>query len=176
MTPEMDFHMDRLITHRDLSAAKELTRLVTIECLRDLERIVSNVSLTTLRLLTTTGDIYNKGQAISEEGLRAYMKEARGDIFFFKINVRVSDLHPDIQDRFFFPEDPVEIWFDVRKVEGVERVAAFCRIGMVIFKGFESSSPTVVYEIINRDSEFFKLLLKYHFPHWLEEARRSVTP
>lgn len=175
MTPEMDFHMDRLITHRDISSAKELTRLVTVECLRDLERIVSNESLTTLRLLTTTGDIYNKGQAISEEALRAYMEEARGDIFFFKINVRVSDLHPDIQDRFFFPEDPVEIWFDVRKVEGVEMVAALCRIGMVTFKGFESCSPTVVYEIINRDSEFFKLLLKHHFPHWLEEARKSVV-
>ncbi|MBI5874831.1 MAG: hypothetical protein HZB81_03130, partial [Deltaproteobacteria bacterium] len=46
--------------------------------------------------------------------------------------------------------------------------------GEVIFKGFESATPTIVYEIVNKDSEFSKLLLAYHFDKWHEEAQKAA--
>ncbi|MEK7689135.1 MAG: hypothetical protein AAB313_02630, partial [Deltaproteobacteria bacterium] len=55
--------------------------------------------------------------------------------------------------------------------EGIKQIDVFCKAGEIIFKGFESATPTIVYEILNKDSDFSKLLLTYHFDRWYEEAK-----
>jgi hypothetical protein len=65
----------------------------------------------------------------------------------------------------------LELWFGVEVKEGVEMVEGFSGSGEVVFKGFESATPTVVYEILDNEGPFFKALKTYHFRTWLEEAK-----
>ena len=52
----------------------------------------------------------------------------------------------------------------------------FCKAGEIIFKGFEAAIPTVIYEIIGRNSLFARLLLMHHFDKWYEEAQNIKLP
>ncbi|HKZ46840.1 MAG TPA: hypothetical protein VJ202_05610, partial [Thermodesulfobacteriota bacterium] len=84
---------------------------------------------------------------------------------------RITELKKEIQNSFFFPFKALELWFAVFMTEGIKQIDVFCKAGEIIFKGFESATPTIVYEIVNKDSDFSKLLLAYHFDKWHEEAR-----
>ncbi len=59
--------------------------------------------------------------------------------------------------------------------KGVEKAELFCRIGEIVFKGFESSPPTEIYEIIDRDGELFKALMKEHFKDWFTTAQKAAN-
>ncbi len=170
MPPEFDNAIDKLLTNRDPVTAQAMAQVLAKEYLDDLKKIISGAPFTSLRLVTYITDIYNKGQAFSEEALEAYMKETRGTRFFFRRTVKVEELAPEIRERFFFPQDPLEFVFGVENIQGTEVVEAFYRCGEVAFKGFEAATPTVVYEILNREGEFFKALVKHHFQRWKEEA------
>lgn len=164
-------HLEGMITRKDISEARDLASLLAQECFKDFKRIISGEPISSLRLLRAVSDIYNKGQALSADALRAYIKESTGKGFFFKRDVQIAELNKEIQNTFFFPFKTLELWFGVFMTEGVKQIDVFCKAGEIIFKGFESATPTIVYEILNKDSDFSKLLLAYHFDRWYEEAK-----
>ncbi len=175
MPPSMDEQLENIIAHKDSSEAKGLAQILAQECFNDFRRIISGEPLSSLRILSTASDIYNKGHALSEDALKAYIKESRGRGFFFKREAQITELNKEIQNTFFFPFKALELWFGVFMTEGIKQIDVFCKAGEIIFKGFESATPTIVYEIVNKDSEFSKLLLGHHFDKWHEEAQKAAS-
>ncbi len=171
LPPEIERAFEKLIMNRKSTSAQAMTQVMANEFFGDLKKIISGETFSALRVVSTTTDIYNKGQAISESALEAYIKEAKGTKFFFKKTVPATELDSSIQDEYFFPNETLEFWFGVETGKSGERVEVFYKNGEVIFKGFEVNTPTVVYEIINGEGGFCRSLLKHHFHDWLEEAR-----
>jgi hypothetical protein len=173
MTPEIDDAIEGLISGRSNTDAKAIAEFVATKYYSDLKKLAKGVPFSSLRLLTSTTDIYNKGRAITKEALEAYIKDTKGRSFFFKKAVKASKLNKSFQDTFFFPTDELELWFGVEVKKAVETVEGFLRSGEVVFKGFESAKPTVVYEILDNEGPFFKGLQTYHFNEWLEGAKKA---
>ncbi|MBI5641947.1 MAG: hypothetical protein HY954_00575 [Deltaproteobacteria bacterium] len=171
--PELDSAFEKLITNAKPQNAQALTQIMANEFYSDLKRIVAGETFSSLRLISSNTDIYNKGQALSINALEAYIKETRGSKFFFKKTVDAGELDPAIQEQYFFPSSTLEFRFGIEAVKGVERIEAFYRSGEVVFKGFEANTPMVIYEMINSEGEFFRLLVKFHFHKWLEEAKAA---
>ncbi len=69
--------------------------------------------------------------------------------------------------------DLMEFYFGYDAKEGVEEISTFVLIGEVVFKGFETKPPTVVYEMLDADAPLFKSIRKRHFGAWLEEAKKK---
>ncbi|GEM_PF-1692274 len=174
MPPSMDEHLEGMIIRKDVSEAKDMASALAQECFGDFRRIISGEPLSSLRILSAASDIYNKGQALSVDALKAYIKENSGRGFFFKREVQITELNKETQNTFFFPFKALELWFGVFMTEGIKQIDVFCKAGEIIFKGFESAIPTIVYEIVNKDSDFSKLLLAHHFDKWHEEAKAGL--
>ncbi len=118
-------------------------------------------------------DIYNVGEAISGPALDAYLRETRSTHFFFRRSVNTGELHPEIRQRFFFPEDV--IFFVIGKsLTGATEPAIFRYAGQVAFRGFEHNLPSAVYEIMRPESPLVALLLRHHFPAWITEGTTST--
>ncbi len=174
MPSDLDSAFEKLLTNRKSSGAQAMAQIMSNEFYNDLKKITSGEPFSNLRLISFTTDIYNKGQALSIDALKAYMREAKGTKIFFQKSVEASDLDPYIQESFFFPVTPLEFWIGFESVKGVERVEVFCKSGEVIFKGFEANTPTAIYEMITPDGDFFKALSKSHLHHWIEDARKAL--
>lgn len=173
MPASLDDKLEEIIIHKDISKAKDLAQILAQESYKDLRSIIAGESFSSLRILAAVSDIYNKGQALSEDALKAYIKENKGKGFFFKKQVQVSCLDREIQSTFFFPFKILELWFGVFVTGGIKNVELFCRAGEITFKGFEAATPTVVYEMVSKSSDFSKLLLKHHLDKWYEEASKT---
>ncbi|MBI5493367.1 MAG: hypothetical protein HY893_10610 [Deltaproteobacteria bacterium] len=173
MPPELDSAFEKLLTNRKASSAQAMARIMANEFLNDLKKITSGETFSNLRLVSFTTDIYNKGQALSYGALQAYIREAKGTKSFFQKTVEVRDLDPYIQEAFFFPVTTLDFWLGLESVKGSERVEVFYRSGEVIFKGFEANLPTVIYEMVNPEGDFFKALSRSHIHNWIEEAKKA---
>ncbi|HUU04036.1 MAG TPA: hypothetical protein VM425_21545 [Myxococcota bacterium] len=121
-------------------------------------------------------DIYNLGEALSAGALDAYLRQTRHTHFFFRLQVRTGELHPELRDRFFFPEEVSSLVVGRRMGDQVpiEEVEIFRYVGQILFRGFEVTRPTSVYEILRQRSPFLQLLIRHHLPAWLKEA--SANP
>lgn len=170
---ELEAAFEKLTAARKPAMAEAMGRIMINEFMGELKKIVNGEPFSNLRLITSTTDIYNKGQAISAEALQAYIRERRGTRHFFRKTVKSASLGDYIQEAFFFPSESLEFVFGYEVDKGVDIVEGFCRAGEVIFKGFEASTPVVIYEIMNEDGLFFKSLVKQHFKTWREEAERG---
>jgi hypothetical protein len=171
--PELETPFEKLITNRKPAGAEAMTRIMANEFLGDLKKIISGEAFTSLRLISSTTDLYNKGHAISLEALYAYMKENKGTTCFFKKTVPLDSLNKAILNAFFIPHETLSFWFGVKVVNGTEQIELFYKSGEVIFKGFESNNPTEIFEMINPEGDFFKMLVKHHFHRWHEEAKQA---
>ena len=171
MPPELDSAFEKLIGSGKPASAQAMTQIMANEFFIDLKKIIAGEAFTNLRIISSTTDIYNKGQAISVNALEAYMREKKGTKFFFKKTVDPKDLDSAIRDAFFFPVTPLEFWLSTETIKNSERTEAFFKSGEVIFKGFEANIPMVIYEMLNSEGEFFRQIVKYHFHQWLDEAR-----
>ena len=174
MPPEIENAFEHLLTSRKESNAQALTKVLSEEYLKDLKSIISGEPFSSLRLISSTTDIYNKGEALSSNALEAYIRETKGKKRFFKKIVPIKDLDKSIRDAFFFPSETLELWFGVEKKKNSEDIEIFYNNGKIIFKGFETATPVVVYEILNTDGAIFKALVKYHFKKWSQEAAQSA--
>ncbi|MBI1912455.1 MAG: hypothetical protein HYS21_10715 [Deltaproteobacteria bacterium] len=170
--PELDSAFEKLISNRKPSNAKAMAQLMANEYYNDLKKIISGEAFSALRVISSTTDIYNKGQALSINALAAYIKENKGTKWFFEKAVDVAELDRSIQELFFFPQPRLEFYFGVEVVKNIEYIEAFCKSGEVIFKGFEAATPMIVYEMLSPEGEFFKLLLKHHMQDWITEAKK----
>jgi len=173
LPPELDRAFEKLIMNRKAASAQAMTQVMANEFFSDLKKIISGDPFSSLRVVSTTTDIYNKGHAISDSALHAYMKESKGVKFFFKKTISLEELDESIKDAFFFPNDTLEFWFGVESAKKGEMVEAYYRNGEVIFKGFEANTPTVIYEILNMEGEFARALIEHHFQEWLDAARKA---
>lgn len=171
LPPELDSAFEKLLSTRKDSGAKAMAEVMANEFYGDLNRIISGEPFSSLRVISSTKDIYNKGEALSINALEAYMRENRGSKWFFHKTVEAASLEREVRDAFFFPSDTLEFWFSHEQVRGSDRIEIFHRSGEIIFKGFEASTPMTVYELINPDGEFFKAIVRHHFHAWLEESR-----
>lgn len=171
--PEIDAQIDDMIMHKDLDIIEDIAKIVANDCYDDLKKIVNREPISSAKSLSATSDIYNKGQALTDAALEAYMQETKTVKVFFKKEPSVSELHQDIQSRFFFPEDKIELWFGIDVSGKMDTLKIFSRCGTVTFKGFEAAAPTVVYEILDTSSDFFNMLVKHNFHDWFEEARNQ---
>ncbi len=174
MPPELENAFEKLISRGTPATAKAMSKVMANEFLSDLGKIIAGEAFTSLRLISASTDIYNKGQALSESALDAYIRETRGTKMFFKKTVDTSDFDESIREAFFFPSETLEFRFGVVVVRGIEQIEGFVKAGEVIFKGFEASTPVTVYEMLNPESEFFKSILKHHARHWVEEAKKAA--
>lgn len=174
MPPELENAFEKLISRGTQATAQAMSKVMANEFLSDLGKIISGEPFTSLRLISASTDIYNKGQALSESALDAYIRETRGTKMFFKKTVDTADLDESIREAFFFPSGTLEFRFGVEVVRGTEQIEGFVKAGDVIFKGFEASTPVTVYEMLNPESEFFKSILKHHIGHWVEEAKKAA--
>lgn len=170
LPPELDSAFEKLVFSKKATNLKAMAQVLANEFLNDVNRIISGEPFSNLKVVSPVADIYNKGEVLSLNALEAYMKEGKGSKWFFRKSVMPDELHPSIREAFFFPFEPLDLWFSHEQVKGADRVEAFCRIGEVIFKGFEEATPMPVYEIVNSEGDFFKALMKHHFKEWREEA------
>lgn len=173
MPPELDVAFERLIGSRKAGGAEALSTVMSNEFLGDLKKVTAGEPFSALRVITSSTDIYNKGQAVSDPALTAYMSETKGTKRFFKKTVTQHELNPYIQESFFLPVSPIELIFGYEIVKGAEVVEMFHRTGEISFKGFEAGAPTVIYEMLNQDGEFYRSLLKHHFHEWAKEAGKA---
>ncbi len=175
MPPELDSAYEKLMVKRSTTSAQAMAQILSNEYFSDLKRTISGDPFSSLRLITAATDIYNKGQALSEAALEAYIRETKGTKRFFKKTVMVSELDPSIQNAFFFPQDPMEFWFVYEVINRMENIEIFRKSGEVVFKGFEANTPVIVYEMLNTEEQFFKTLASRHFHAWLEETKSSLN-
>ncbi|MEK6531563.1 MAG: hypothetical protein AABZ23_03590, partial [Deltaproteobacteria bacterium] len=110
MPPELDEVFERLFTSRNRSHAAAMAKLMSEEYLLDLEKIVSGEPFSSLRLIATSTDIYNKGQALSSDALMAYIRDSKGVKTFFQKTTAVQSIDPGLRDSFFFPFEALDFW------------------------------------------------------------------
>ncbi len=176
MPPELEKAFEKMVASRKLANAEALAKVVSDEFLHDLKSLVDGEPYSSLRLISSGTDLYNKGQALSEEALEAYMKDNRSAKRFFKKIIAVKELAPSIQGTFFLPVDPLEFWIGIESRKGKETIEGFYRCGDIIFKGFESNTPIPVWEIVDAENDFFSALRKHHIQEWFEEAKKETSP
>ena len=172
---ELEDMLESDLGDRTQSEKSELIDRLFEEYINDLEKLRQDMPPSSLKALNINTQIYNKGHALSKEALNAFIKETTGRRFFFKKELQASEFDIAIQERFFFPNDPLELWFGVEITKGIEKVSIFSRTGELVFKGFESSPPTEVYEILDSDGSFYKALLNIHFKEWFNDAKTAAN-
>lgn len=175
MPPEIENAFEKLIASRKLSNAQALAKILSEEYLTDLKKVIAGEPFSSLRLISSTTDIYNRGEALSSNALEAYIRETKGTKRFFKKIAAVKEFDRSIRDAFFFPSDPLEFWFGVEEKKSSGQIEIFYRSGEIIFKGFETTIPIVVYEMLNPDGGMFKALTKHHFNRWLKESKDELA-
>ncbi|MCR4286865.1 MAG: hypothetical protein NUW09_02500, partial [Deltaproteobacteria bacterium] len=173
MPPELDAAFEKLFSTRKPQSAQAMAQAVAQEYFNDLRKVIAGSPFSELRIITASTDIYNKGQALSHDALEAYIKETKDTRRYFPKTVNVADLDPSIKDSFFFPMERVELWVGAGGKDSPETVEIFARAGEIIFKGFETNTPTVIYEMLNPEGDFFRALIRCHFAQWFDEAVSS---
>ena len=173
MPPELDAAFEKLFSTRKPQSAQAMAQAVAQEYFNDLRKVIAGSPFSELRIITASTDIYNKGQALSHDALEAYIKETKDTRRYFPKTVNVADLDPSIKDSFFFPMERAELWVGAGGKDSPETVEIFARAGEIIFKGFETNTPTVIYEMLNPEGDFFRALIRCHFAQWFDEAVSS---
>ncbi len=118
-------------------------------------------------------DMYNLGEAMSAGALDAYLRQTRTSHEFFRIQIRPSELHAEIQQRFLFLQDMLNLIVGFSLKDEVGQAEMFRYVGQILFRGFEGTRPTPVYEILRPESPFVRMLRKHHLNTWLLEARQN---
>jgi len=171
---DLSTKVDIALHNRNIDVAKEVVETTAALLMQDIEQGISGYGETDWEVLSPLNDIYNLGEAMSEEALQAYLRETSPYKYHFEREVKIDELHPEIQERFFFPSSVLKILISTEKMEDTLRFDIFRHVGELIFKGFETQKATAIYEIIRKDSSFYHLLGKYHLAVWYKEAREKM--
>lgn len=166
--------VERALQYGDEVMAREVMETASDLFMSDVRKRISGSGDTGWETLTYFNDIYNLGEALSEEALQAYMREVSPHQYSFEKVVKTNELHPEIQERFFFPSSELKFFFCVAKEEGQLDSDLFRYVGELVFKGFEIHQATAVYEIVRKNSSFYLLLEKHHLQDWYQEARAKT--
>jgi hypothetical protein len=166
--------VERALQYGDEKMAREAMETASALFMNDITKGMSDSGDAGWETLTYFNDIYNLGEALSEEALQAYLREISPHQYSFEKVVTINKLHPEIQGRFFFPSSELKFFFCVAKEEGQLEFDLFRYVGELVFKGFEIHQATAVYEIVRKNSSFYLLLEKHHLREWYQEARAKT--
>ncbi len=118
-------------------------------------------------------DIYNLGEALSEEALREYIRGCRDRFYFFDRRVQRGELKADFDKIFAYDGTEIYLIFGVEQHGEARHVEMFRYAGIIDYAGTQKREVTEVYEIIRPDSLFYLFIMDRHFEKWYE-ASRSV--
>jgi hypothetical protein len=163
--------VDRALLHGDEEMAREVMESASSLFMNDIAKGLSGSVDAGWETLTYFNDIYNLGEALSEEALQAYLREISPHQYYFDQKVKINELHPQIQERFFFSSSELKLFISVAKEAGQLDFDLFRYVGELVFKGFETYQATAVYEIVRKNSPFYLLLEKHHLKEWHRQAR-----
>ncbi|RMG17636.1 MAG: hypothetical protein D6729_08540 [Deltaproteobacteria bacterium] len=119
------------------------------------------------RRIAEASAIYNAGEALSREALRAY-QETVGRGHFYVAQLRTSELPGELTEAFAFFE-PV-LTLVVHLGEGGAVVDLFRFAGRVTFKGMEAAGPLEVWELLDSEGPVAQRLARS------EALQRALTP
>jgi hypothetical protein len=166
--------VEKALQYGDEGMAQEVMETASALFMNDIKKRISGSGDAGWETLTYFNDIYNLGEALSEEALQAYLREISPHQYSFEKVVKSNELHPEMQERFFFPSSELKFFFCVAKEEGQLEFDLFRYVGELVFKGFEIHQATAVYEIVRKNSSFYLLLEKHHLREWYQEARAKT--
>ncbi len=171
---DLSTKVDIAIQGGDMGTAREVVEETSSLLMRDIDKGMRGYGEDGWEVLTPLNDIYNLGEAMSEEALKAYIRETSPHRYHFGKEIKVNELHPEIQRRFFFPSTELKLIISVEKNGNKISFDIFRHVGELVFKGFEAQKATTVYEIIRKNSPFYQLLERHHLPAWYSEARQKT--
>ena len=124
--------------------------------------------------VSQTDEIYNLGEALSQEALLEYMKETRSRVSFFQKRVLTSELNQKFWDIFAFDESEIFLVFGVEHSERGVDFELYRNVGELDYAGTEKKEMTDVFEMIRPDSAFYQFIQKYHFDQWYKDAKKTI--
>jgi hypothetical protein len=119
---------------------------------RHVERLVSETVPT-----ATSSTLFNAGDALSEEALRAYARAAPEN-HFTTVSLPVESLEAGLRSSFAFFEPSLRL--AVARDFAGQATEIFRQAGTVVFKGFRAEKPVVIWERINLADPAGKQLLR----------------
>jgi hypothetical protein len=162
------------LKQKDKELAKKLSQSIAKLCYNDICSAINSRNKSKLSFLNFAYDIYNLGEALSDEAMVAYLQEVKDKKNYFKKVVKVSELRNEILDKFAFSKDTINFIVCTEKQFDSTKIDLFRCAGQVKFKGFEEKKEyTTVFEIIRKDSELYKMLMKYHMNDWMLEVKKT---
>lgn len=165
--------LERALQNRNKETAQEVMESISSHLMNDIAKGMKGSGEDGWETLTYFNDIYNLGEAMSEEALRTYLREQSTHKYYFDKTVKVNELHPELQQRFFFPASELRFCICVGKEEPQLQFDLFRYVGELVFRGFEIHQATAVYEIVRKNSPMFLLLERHHLREWYKKAREN---
>jgi hypothetical protein len=123
--------------------------------------------------ISENADIYNLGEALSEEALREYIRGCRDRFYFFDRRIQRRELNEDFDKIFTYDGTEIYLIFGVEQHKEGRHVEMFRYAGILDYAGTQKREVTEVYEIIRPDSLFYLFIMDRHFEKWYD-ASRSV--
>lgn len=169
--PNVSERVELARRERDAVRARDAAQAVCEELMREVVQTITAGDGRPLETLTALGDIYNAGEALSSEALAAYLVQSAPRRTWFRKTISVEDLDPEFRDLFVFPESSLELIASVLAGGDAEQAVLFRRVGPVQLAGLEGRTPTVVWELVRKQSPFALLLAQKHLLLWGAQAR-----
>jgi hypothetical protein len=173
-SPELTALVDAAVSERDPDKVREAARLLADGLEHDVNKVAGLSDARGPGLLTVVNDIYNVGEAFSVEAVEAFLKDTRSTRFAFKKGLSISELHPELRERFLFTSDTMELIVSVPLAGELTDALIFRLAGHVHFRGFEAKKATAVYELLRPSAKFTRGIMQAHLRQWLNDARASV--
>ena len=118
--------------------------------------------------LAAAQDLFNRQGNVSAVILTAASVEGVA-----AIQDTVEELHPEFAERFFFIDEMLTLVISKPLATTGPGEELYRYAGQVLFRGFEVTRPTRVYEILRADNPFTQLLAEHHLQDWLIEAEQN---
>jgi hypothetical protein len=165
--------VERALQNKDKGTAQEVVETASSLFMRDIEKGMRGSGESGWETLTYFNDIYNLGEAMSGDALQSYLKEISPHTYYYDKTVKITELHQEIQQRFFFPSPELKLFVGVERINGQLHFDLMRYVGELVFKGFEVYQATEVYEIVRRNSPLYLLLERHHLMAWYQEAKEK---
>jgi hypothetical protein len=170
---DLSAKVERVLQSRDTETAREVMETASSLFMSDIEKGTRDFGADDWETLIYFNDIYNLGEAMSGEALQVYLKEVSPHVYHFEKTVKITELHREIQQRFFFPSPELKFLIRVEPVDDQLRFDVVRYVGELVFRGFEIHQATTVYEIVRKNSPFYLLVERHHLLAWHQEAKQK---
>ncbi len=123
------------------------------------------------KVISESIDIYNLGEALSGDALRAFIRESRGKLYFFEKRVLIGELNEKFWKFFAFDGTEIQFIFGIEDKKDRVNVEMFRYSGSIDYAGTLKKELTDVYELIRPDSLFYHFIMDNHFSEWYEDSK-----